>query len=117
MADFFIALLKISIIEFGLFFIFNKFLLNCILNENPKKWTMAYTIAALIIPILCNILSQSHTFAFIVSVFFIIQLSGYSANHKESEEIYQEIEILQKKTRIFAIVASIVGYMSYAQII
>ena len=117
MIDFLWALVKILIINYILFQSFNKHLIRCLLNDLPtRNWYIAYATIAMLLPIFSKLLNQSETFAFFLTLNFIILLSGYSANFKDSELLYEKVETLQIKTRKYAIAASIIGYLSYAEL-
>ena len=116
MIDFLWALAKILIINYILFQSFNKHLNRFLLNDLPtRNWTIAYATVAMLLPIFSKLFNQSETFAFFLALNFIILLSGYSANFKDSELHHEKVETLQLKTRKYAIVASIIGYLSYVE--
>jgi hypothetical protein len=115
MIDFLWALVKILIIDFILFQGFNKYLVKCLATETLRNWTIAYAVVALLLPVFSNLLNQSPTFAFFLALSFITLLSGFSSNYKESELLHEMVEAIQKKTIKYAIFASVVGYISYAE--
>ena len=108
---------KIVIVDFILFTMFNKYLVKCLISDSLKNWTIAYTITAFALPIICRVFGESHNFAFFLSISFIILLFGFSANFKEELDIHQLIESTQKRTMKFAIIASVIGYLSFASFV
>ena len=115
MIDFFSSTAIILVIDFILFYILNKILISKI-PQGAKSWPWFCAITALFIPILSNATNQSPSFAFYLVVSYLIILNGFSSNFKDDPEIYNAVEILQKKAFRFSIIFSLIGYLSYARI-
>lgn len=115
MIDFFSSVAIILVIDLILFYFLNKILISKIL-QGAKSWPWFCAITALLIPILSNAANQSPSFAFYLAVSYLIILNGFSSNYKDDSEIFNSVEILQKKAFRLSIIFSLIGYLSYAKI-
>ena len=116
MADLLLALIKIVAINFLVFYIFNKYLASCLLAGNIKRWSVAYGFLVFLLMVGSRFLNQSPTFAFFLSISLYVLLLGFSANFKESQEMYEVVEKITASAKKYVLIASILGYLTYASI-
>jgi len=117
MTDFFLAAVKIAVIDFLMFFIFDRYLVKCLLANHQKRWSVTYAIAVFLIMVSSRLLNQSPTFAFFLALSLYIFLMGWSANYQGDKLLKEAVEVLTAKTRKYVIFASILGYLSYATLV
>jgi hypothetical protein len=109
--DYLIAAVKIIGIQFLIFLLMNARLKKAILGEGSSSvWIAANVAIALLIPIGCSVLGETHNFAFMLLLAFFAILQGYSSNYKSMPEVHEEVEKMQKKATKYAIFSSIIGY-------
>jgi len=108
--------IEIVIVCFALYFILNKYLIKCIALGAERKWIISHSFIALLLPIACNILNKSPSFAFNLSLVYLVVSNGFSANYKFDDELYEKIEVMQRVVIKYSIITSILGYLSYASI-
>lgn len=109
--DYLIAAVKIIGIQFLIFLLMNARLKKVFLGESSSSlWIAANVSIAMLMPILCSILGETHNFTFMMLLAFFAILQGYSSNYKSIPEMHEEIEKMQKKATKYAIFSSIVGY-------
>ena len=117
MINFIISFFLIITIDFLIFYFFNKFLVLCILTNKKNNWVYSFALVSFIIPVLCSFFNISFNFAFFLDVSVISLIMGFSSNYKDDENLFNEIELMQKKALKYSVISALIGYISFVKVI